>query len=97
MLKEPPSLDWKKRARDFEEVPARFLGAKSWGGVIAAQVREDLDIPGLEAEALVVAYKHLLRPSACRAKRLLALVDDVPLCFAVTRGRAASSYPHLPS
>eukprot|EP00959_Pyramimonas_sp_CCMP1952_P037185 777935-Pyramimonas_sp.AAC.1 len=69
-----------------------LLDAKSWKGVVATKVQEGQNILGLDADALVVAYKHLLRSSACRGKRVLALVDNMPLCLAVAKGRASSAY-----
>ena len=44
----------------------------------------------LEAEALLLSYRHLLRSSACFGCRLLAFVDNLPLCLAASKSRAAS-------
>ncbi|CAK0861196.1 unnamed protein product, partial [Prorocentrum cordatum] len=49
-----------------------------------------------EAEALLLSYRHLLRSSSCFGCRLLAFVDNLPLCLAVWKGRASSPLLKVP-
>eukprot|EP00959_Pyramimonas_sp_CCMP1952_P407196 8534083-Pyramimonas_sp.AAC.1 len=65
----PLALDVGTRLKDFDEVPAALLDAKSWRGVVATSVQGGRGSLGLEADALVVACEHLLRSSACRGMR----------------------------
>ena len=89
------------RAREFEAIPAGILDAESWRRMVATKIPEGLNIFGLEAEALVAAYKHLLRSSAClvsmSGETSASLGRQHALLFgSCQKGRAASTYLQLP-
>ncbi|CAK0838376.1 unnamed protein product, partial [Prorocentrum cordatum] len=76
--------------------PRSLLAPCCWSGVIAAAVEPGADILALEAQVLLLSNHHLLRSSARFGRRLLALVDNLPLCLAVSKGRDTSPLLKLP-
>ena len=45
-----------------------------------------------EGDALVLAARHVLRSSQAFGRRIVALVDNLPLALAATKGRARSRH-----
>ena len=59
--------------------------------VHASRVKVTRHIVRLEADALIIGVRHLLRSSAAVGSRLVALVDNLPVVLAAGKGRASSA------
>eukprot|EP00959_Pyramimonas_sp_CCMP1952_P073707 1540525-Pyramimonas_sp.AAC.1 len=68
------------------------MNDKFWNTVVATRVRHRSNILELEGDALVLGYRHILRTGGARGSRVLAIVDNIPLCLGAVKGRARSSY-----
>ena len=73
---------------NFDEVPKSILQADDWHIVHASRVYDSDTIFVLEAQALLISVKHILRSSAAFGKRLLFLVDNLALALAINKGRS---------
>ena len=76
----------------FDEVPDSLLKGGPW--VVVQSRRWDYleNILATEARALVWAIRRLCRSAKFHNKRLLFLVDNLPLVLAITKGRATSTH-----
>jgi len=76
--------------RAFNEVPSSVWGREGWVTVHASRVMGAHNILALEGEALHRAFKHALRSLRVHGRRVLFLVDNLPLAMAAAKGRAKS-------
>jgi len=76
--------------RLFDEVPASVWERAGWTTVHASRVMGTHNILALEGEALHRAFKHALRSLRTHGRRVLFLVDNLPLAMAMAKGRAKS-------
>ena len=76
--------------RAFDEVPSSVWERTGWVTVHASRVLGTHNILALEGEALHRAFKHALRSLRVHGRRVLFLVDNLPLAMAVAKGRAKS-------
>ena len=76
----------------FDEVPSDFLKSDSWKVVHASKVAGSTNILELEGEALLMAIRHTLRNTGALGKKILFIVDNLPLALGATKGRANSRY-----
>ena len=76
----------------FDEVPARLLQRADWSVVWSAPWIFAQNILHTEARALVWSFRHKLRSLQSFARKHLALVDNLPLALAATKGRARSHH-----
>ena len=79
-------------ALTFDEVPLDILEKKKWIVAWSAPWKYQANILNTEAKALVWSFKHQLRSKHGFSKRILALVDNLPLCLAANTGRGQSSF-----
>ncbi|CAK0810621.1 unnamed protein product [Prorocentrum cordatum] len=77
---------------ELDEVPGHITRKEAWKSVSAQSVSLGANILYLEGEALVTSYRHLLRNLGSHGKRMVALVDNLPLALSCTKGRARSSF-----
>ena len=68
-------------ALTFDEVPVDILEKKKWIVAWSAPWKNQANILNTEAKALVWSFKHQLRSKHGFSKRILALVDNLPLCL----------------
>ena len=76
--------------RQFSEVPSAVWGRPGWVTVHASRVMGTHNILALEGEALHRAFKHALRSIRTHGRKVLFLVDNLPLAMATAKGRAKS-------
>ena len=81
---------------EFAEVPHAFITTNTWKNVHASRHPVVRDILGLEADALEIGIRHVLRSGSAFSRRLLALVDNLPLALAATKGRGAAETLRAP-
>ena len=89
----PPDI---RSALYFEEIPHAVLEPDSWKVVVSFRWRETENILHTEGQALGTALRHQLRRSGAIGTRVLALVDNLPLALAATKGRAGSRHLRQP-
>ena len=90
----PAALDLdtlRRRTATFSEVPRGAIGDfAQWQLKVRGRWRGDEGILRGEGRALVLALRHRLRAVRARGRRILALVDNLALCLALGKGRAAA-------
>ena len=79
-------------AMRFEEVPADITDSRAWRPSAAVQVSGGANILFLEGEGLCLAFRHLLRDSSSLGRRMMIIVDNLPLVLGVVKGRAKSKH-----
>ena len=76
--------------RAFDDVPVTVWDRPGWVTAHASRVMGTHNILALEGEALHRAFKHALRSLRSHGRRVLFLVDNLPLAMAAAKGRAKS-------
>ena len=89
----PPDI---RSALYLEEIPHAVLEPDFWKVVVSFRWRETENILHTEGRALGTAFRHQLRRSGAIGTRVLALVDNLPLALAATKGRAGSHHLRQP-
>ncbi|CAK0850032.1 unnamed protein product [Prorocentrum cordatum] len=79
-------------ARRFDEVPEELMDPDSWARIATCQVSVGTDILALEGEALILAMRRALRSESALGRRLLFIVDNLPLAMGAAKGRARSKF-----
>lgn len=77
---------------EFNEIPQTLLQPDDWQTVWSAPWKHKANILHTEALALVWSFKHQVRNKSAFNKRLVALVDNLPLCLSAVKGRGRSGH-----
>ena len=80
----------------FPEFPATELVPRDWKVAHAGKWQFKENILRTEGRALAWGAKHALRSHASLGKRILMLVDNLPLALGMCKGRARSHHLRMP-
>ena len=94
VLKNLPNSE-KLFAGDLRDIPKSFCDPETWRVCLKhvtdrTKSASGIHITQLEGDALSYAVRHCLRNSRSHGKKCVFLVDNMPLCLAVCKGRSSS-------
>ena len=95
-LEPDPERVVRESAARFDEIPPSVCAQDKWKVVHASRAAVSDNILALEAEALVLGVRHLMRNTASLGCRLLVLGDNMPVVLAATKGRGRSKFLRRP-
>lgn len=84
-------ISWVKR-EGFNQVDREILEPSMWRVCWAARLRHAENILASEGRAWLWSLRHQLRGSNSFRRRILQLVDNMPLCLAINKGRGRSAH-----
>ena len=97
----PPGLDHlsaeelkplTQHLHDFDEIPKHLLEQSDWSTAFSHPWEHKANILHTEALALFWSLKHQLRSKRAFGTRLLAFVDNLPLCLNTNKRRGSSGH-----